>query len=119
MARTSDRASRTEADAGPLNEVHLRGRVSGLPETRALPSGDTVVLVRLVVPRTRAGARHRPDGRTGRLVSTPSTARSGAATSAVASPPGATATRSRSSARCIGGSGAREPASPAATRSRP
>lgn len=50
-------------DEQPLNEVHLRGRISGLPETRALPSGDTVVLVRLVVPRltpTRPVAR---DGR--------------------------------------------------------
>ncbi len=63
MARTSERASRTEADAGPLNEVHLRGRVSGLPETRELPSGDAVVLVRLVVPRTTP-ARATPDGRT-------------------------------------------------------
>ena len=50
-------------DDVPLNEVHLRGRVSGLPETRALPSGDTVVLVRLVVPRL---APSRPAAREGR-----------------------------------------------------
>jgi single-strand DNA-binding protein len=50
-------------DDMPLNEVHLRGRVSGLPETRALPSGDTVVLVRLVVPRL---ARSRPAAREGK-----------------------------------------------------
>ena len=51
--------------AGPLNEVRLRGRVSGLPETRALPSGDTVVLVRLVVPRVapaRGAARAKAPG---------------------------------------------------------
>jgi single-strand DNA-binding protein len=34
-----------------VNEVHLVGRVSGAPEERALPSGDAVVLFRLVVPR--------------------------------------------------------------------
>ena len=35
-----------------VNEVHLVGRVSGAPEERALPSGDAVVLLRLVVPRS-------------------------------------------------------------------
>ena len=65
----------------PLNEVRLVGRISGVPENRELPSGDTVVTWRLVVPRDPArgsgvdtidcaawGARHRkralglPDG---------------------------------------------------------
>lgn len=33
------------------NEVRLRGRVSRGPEERELPSGDTVWVLRLVVPR--------------------------------------------------------------------
>ena len=38
------------------NEVRLTGRVSGSPEEREMPSGDVVVLFRLVVPRP-AGRR--------------------------------------------------------------
>jgi single-strand DNA-binding protein len=34
-----------------LNEVHLVGRVSADPEQRELPSGDTVVTLRVVVDR--------------------------------------------------------------------
>ena len=41
-----------------VNEVIVGGRVSGSPEERELPSGDTVVQLRLVVPRSgsRSGA---------------------------------------------------------------
>ncbi|HEU4999404.1 MAG TPA: single-stranded DNA-binding protein [Lapillicoccus sp.] len=43
------------ADAVPgvvgVNEVRLVGRVSGTPESRELPSGDTVVQLRVVVGR--------------------------------------------------------------------
>lgn len=35
----------------PANEVRLTGRVSGAPTQRELPSGDTVVQLRVVVPR--------------------------------------------------------------------
>lgn len=42
----------------PDNEVRLRGRVSGSPETRALPSGDELVSLRIVVARS-ATARKR------------------------------------------------------------
>ena len=44
--------------AGPAwaNEVRLTGRVSGSPEQREMPSGDVVVLFRVVVPRP-AGRR--------------------------------------------------------------
>lgn len=38
------------------NEVHLVGRLSGEPESRQLPSGDTIVSFRLVVQRPP----HRP-----------------------------------------------------------
>lgn len=41
-----------------LNEVHLIGRISGDPEVRELPSGDSLVTFRLVLPRD-AGARRR------------------------------------------------------------
>jgi single-strand DNA-binding protein len=40
-----------------VNEVRLVGRVSGAGEERELPSGDTVVQLRVVVPRpVRAGS---------------------------------------------------------------
>lgn len=39
-----------------VNEVRLRGRLSGDPEERELPSGDMVVVLRLVVDRPE-GAR--------------------------------------------------------------
>lgn len=53
--------SKVEAEAASLasvNEVLVGGRVSGAPEQRELPSGDTVVQLRLVVPRpaSRPGA---------------------------------------------------------------
>jgi single-strand DNA-binding protein len=41
----------------PANDVHLAGRVSAVPQERQLPSGDTVVSFRLIVPRTRAAQR--------------------------------------------------------------
>ena len=50
-----------EPGAGPdpielVNEVRLVGRISGAPEERTLPSGDSVWTLRVVVPRT--GERH-------------------------------------------------------------
>ena len=55
-------------DEGPVpgapaarNEVLLVGRVSGVPEQRELPSGDSLVSWRLVVERP-AGGRKPPDG---------------------------------------------------------
>jgi single-strand DNA-binding protein len=44
---------RSEAGEGPLNEVVLRGRVSGDPQARELPSGTTLVSFRLVLARDR------------------------------------------------------------------
>ena len=41
----------------PDNEVRLRGRVSGSPETRVLPSGDELVSLRIVVPRSAAARK--------------------------------------------------------------
>ncbi|MFT4298590.1 MAG: single-stranded DNA-binding protein [Aeromicrobium sp.] len=40
-----------------MNEVRLRGRVSSGPESRTLPSGDQVVSLRIVVPRSTAVRR--------------------------------------------------------------
>ena len=55
---TSAQDAPTTDDAVPwMNEVRLVGRVSGEPEERSLPSGDVVVLFRLVV-------RRHPRGRT-------------------------------------------------------
>jgi single-strand DNA-binding protein len=48
MAATDDDGS---AGARGTNEVHLVGRVAGEPDVRTLPSGDSVVLIRLVVDR--------------------------------------------------------------------
>lgn len=55
-ALTDAVATPTSRTAG-VNEVRLVGRVSWPPEERALPSGDCVILFRLVVPRApgRAG----------------------------------------------------------------
>ena len=39
-----------------VNEVIVGGRISGSPEQRELPSGDTVVQLRLVVPRSGSRA---------------------------------------------------------------
>lgn len=46
-------------DVDNVNEVRLAGRVSGPPQRRELPSGDTMVSVRIVVsrPPRRRGAR--------------------------------------------------------------
>jgi single-strand DNA-binding protein len=40
-----------------INEVVVGGRISGPPEERELPSGDTVVQLRLVVPRSGSSVR--------------------------------------------------------------
>lgn len=39
----------------PINEVYLRGRVTGEGVTKVLPSGDQVVEFRIVIPRTDSG----------------------------------------------------------------
>jgi len=40
-----------------VNEVHLRGRISGEPQARELPSGDVVVQLRVVVKRPEPKSR--------------------------------------------------------------
>ena len=49
-------AATAEEKRDAINEVRLRGRLSGDPEERELPSGDLVVVLRLVVDRPE-GAR--------------------------------------------------------------
>jgi len=49
-----------DALGASVNEVIVGGRISGPPEERELPSGDTVVQLRLVVPRS--GSRVRAGG---------------------------------------------------------
>jgi single-strand DNA-binding protein len=64
----SSRHTRDPAPPGDelgLNEVLLRGRVSGEPLSRVLPSGDAVLLLRLVVRRPAATRRR---GETRQLV---------------------------------------------------
>jgi single-strand DNA-binding protein len=39
------------------NEVHLCGRLSAPAEERTLPSGDVIVTLRIVVPRSRTSRR--------------------------------------------------------------
>ncbi len=70
---TAKAARKGPAQALPINEVHLQGRLSGRPESRALPSGDEVLTFRLVIARPgprpsvdtidcaiwKAGLRHR------------------------------------------------------------
>jgi single-strand DNA-binding protein len=52
---TSARLAATEDH--PVNQVLLTGRLSGEPQARELPSGDTVVLLRVVVPRVETARR--------------------------------------------------------------
>lgn len=60
--RRSSAASPDEASVEQArNEVALVGRISGTPEERELPSGDTLVAWRVVVPRP-APRRPPPDG---------------------------------------------------------
>jgi len=47
-----ERGRMSEVDFEPVNNVELRGRVSSDPIERELPSGDIVLELRLVVPRT-------------------------------------------------------------------
>ena len=47
----------TDALRESVNEVIVGGRISGSPEERELPSGDTVVQLRLVVPRSGSRGR--------------------------------------------------------------
>ena len=49
MAKT---AVKVEAEDYSTNEVLLRGRVSGEPREKELPSGDRVVEFRIVIPRS-------------------------------------------------------------------
>ncbi|MFA9428568.1 single-stranded DNA-binding protein [Egicoccus sp. AB-alg2] len=44
------------AEGWAVNEVRIIGRASGEPERRTLPSGDELVLLRVVVPRPGGGA---------------------------------------------------------------
>ncbi len=54
MKKPASGAEKAEVDS--LNEVLLRGRVSGEPLEKELPSGDHVVEFRIVIPRkTREG----------------------------------------------------------------
>ena len=61
MKRRNERTDAVEAGLAGVNEVTVGGRVSGSPVERELPSGDTVVQLRLVVPRST----RRPRGRGG------------------------------------------------------
>ena len=77
---TAPQAAAQEDPVEWVNEVHLSGRVSGSPEEKTLPSGDVVVLFRLVVRRpavrrtasSRAGAQGASEsaGRKGAVVDT-------------------------------------------------
>ena len=53
-AATDTDAATTQDAVDWVNEVHLSGRVSGTPQEKTLPSGDVVVLFRLVVRRPTA-----------------------------------------------------------------
>ncbi|PZU43123.1 MAG: single-stranded DNA-binding protein [Arsenicicoccus sp.] len=57
----------TTTAAAPANEVHLRGRVSGAPEQRDLPSGDVLVQLRVVIPRPTTRSRAGSSGSTQRV----------------------------------------------------
>lgn len=62
---------REGAEEAGVNEVRLVGRVSGEPETRTMPSGDEVVLLRVVVRRPPDPAASRAAAKTARGESAP------------------------------------------------
>lgn len=59
VVRVSARRVEDKAPPAFVNEVRVAGRVSAAPEARELPSGDVVLLVRVVVdrPQTRGERR--------------------------------------------------------------
>ena len=57
MKRKVQEADADQVNMLGVNEVTVCGRISGVPEERELPSGDTVVQLRLVVPRSGSRAR--------------------------------------------------------------
>jgi single-strand DNA-binding protein len=61
-------SSRTTADPEHVNEVRLIGRLAAPPEHRQLPSGDELVVFRVVV--NRADSRRRRGARAGPSVDT-------------------------------------------------
>jgi single-strand DNA-binding protein len=62
VATETDATTERDTVTG-VNEVRLVGRISGTPEERTLPSGDVLVLSRLVV--RRPAARRSPPARAG------------------------------------------------------
>lgn len=65
--KTADTHGVNVAPTPHVNEVRLVGRVSGVPESREMPSGDTLVLWRLVVPRDEPRRRATAAGEARRL----------------------------------------------------
>ena len=51
MSEQNGTTSEAATAVAPSNVVRLRGRVSTAPSTRELPSGTSIVVVRLSVPR--------------------------------------------------------------------
>jgi single-strand DNA-binding protein len=60
-ASSAERAS--AAEPAPHNEVVLVGRLSGIPTSRTLPSGDELLSWRMVVGRDRRAAGRSDGGR--------------------------------------------------------
>lgn len=52
-------AADAPTDSSVSNDVRLRGRVAARPEERELPSGDRLVMLRIVVPRDPAPRKRR------------------------------------------------------------
>lgn len=67
-------AAKAEAAASteptPRNEVILWGRLPAAPEERVLPSGDRIVLLRVVIPRRPGPGRTEPSQLTRQRVDT-------------------------------------------------
>ena len=57
MERAARSEASTTAQPTPRNEVILWGRLPAPPEERGLPSGDPIVMLRVVIPRRPATSR--------------------------------------------------------------
>ena len=64
MKRTLQGDAGVGASGLGFNEVVLSGRISGSPEERELPSGDSLVQLRVVVSRTASRSRSGGGGAT-------------------------------------------------------
>lgn len=61
MTAAATTEASVQAEPTPRNEVILWGRLPAAPEERVLPSGDSIAVLRIVIPRRPGTGRDRAD----------------------------------------------------------